>query len=152
MQKDYYKVLGVTEEATQDEIKKAFRKLAKKYHPDTNNGNEEAAKKFQEVNEAYSVLSDEGKKSKYDTERKYGHSSSDEFDSAAGAGSQKQQRKAQGANPFSGFTAQNFKMDFGDMMFDEIQRDKAKKKSQDSPIDFADVSSQFAQFFGFKPK
>lgn len=150
MQKDYYKILGVNESASADEIKKAFRSLAKKYHPDTNNGNEEAAKKFQEINEAYSVLSDESKKSAYDTERKYGGSSQGGFED--GAASQSKQRKTQGANPFSGFTAQGFKMDFGDMMFDEIQRDKAKKQKQDTPIDFADVSSQFAQFFGFKPK
>ena len=60
--KDYYKILGVDKNASQDEIKSAFRKLAKKYHPDLNKDNPEAANKFKEVGEAYSVLSDESKR------------------------------------------------------------------------------------------
>lgn len=59
MRKDYYRILGVSRDADESTIKKAFRKLAKQYHPDTNNGNPEAEKKFREINEAYSVLSDE---------------------------------------------------------------------------------------------
>src|SRR5690554_4800334 len=66
---DYYKVLGVSEKATSDEIKKAYRKLARKYHPDLNPNDEQAQKKFQEVNEANEVLSDPDKRAKYD---KYG--------------------------------------------------------------------------------
>lgn len=64
--KDYYKVLGVNKNATQDEIKKAFRKLAVKYHPDKNKGNKEAEEKFKEINEANEVLSDLEKRKKYD--------------------------------------------------------------------------------------
>ena len=64
--KDYYKVLGVDKKATQDEIKKAYRKLAVKYHPDKNKGNKEAENKFKEVNEANEVLSDKEKRKKYD--------------------------------------------------------------------------------------
>ena len=64
--KDYYKILGVEKNATQEVIKKAFRKLAVKYHPDKNQGNNEAEAKFKEVNEANEVLSDPEKRKKYD--------------------------------------------------------------------------------------
>ncbi len=64
--KDYYKILGVSKNATQDEIKKAYRKLAAKYHPDANQGDKAAEEKFKEINEAYQVLSDEEKRKLYD--------------------------------------------------------------------------------------
>ncbi|WP_050606821.1 molecular chaperone DnaJ [Clostridium niameyense] len=64
--KDFYEVLGVEKGASQEEIKRAFRKLAIKYHPDKNKGNKEAEEKFKEINEAYQVLSDPDKRSKYD--------------------------------------------------------------------------------------
>lgn len=66
MARDYYETLGVGKQASADEIKKAYRQLAKKYHPDLNKDNEEAAQKFKEINEAYQVLSDEQKRSQYD--------------------------------------------------------------------------------------
>ena len=72
--RDYYEVLGVDKSASQDEIKKAYRKLAKKYHPDLNPDNEEAEQKFKEANEAYEVLSDPDKKAKYD---RFGHAGVD---------------------------------------------------------------------------
>ena len=65
--KDYYKVLGVSKGAGADDIKKAFRKLARKYHPDVNPGDKKAEEKFKEINEAYEVLSDPDKRRKYDT-------------------------------------------------------------------------------------
>ncbi len=66
MAKDYYKILGVPRNATQEEIKKAYRRLALKYHPDRNKGNKEAEEKFKEINEAYAVLSDPEKRRQYD--------------------------------------------------------------------------------------
>lgn len=65
--KDYYKVLGVARSASAEDIKKAFRKLARKYHPDVNPGDKKAETKFKEINEAYEVLSDSDKRKKYDT-------------------------------------------------------------------------------------
>src|SRR5512144_1881094 len=71
-QRDYYKVLGVSETATTDEIKKAFRRLAKQYHPDRNPNNAQASDRFKEINEAHDVLSDADKRRKYDMLRRYG--------------------------------------------------------------------------------
>ena len=70
MKRDYYEVLGVDRSADEAAIKRAYRKLAKKYHPDTNAGNAQAEEKFKEVTEAYDVLGDEKKRKLYD---KYGH-------------------------------------------------------------------------------
>ncbi len=67
---DYYKVLGIDKNADEKQIKKAYRKLAVKYHPDKNKGNKQAEEKFKEINEAYTVLSDPEKRKKYD---QYGH-------------------------------------------------------------------------------
>ena len=65
--RDYYEVLGVDKSASADDIKKAYRKLAMKYHPDRNPGDKTAEEKFKEVGEAYEVLSDADKRSRYDS-------------------------------------------------------------------------------------
>jgi molecular chaperone DnaJ len=71
-QKDFYAVLGVTSTATQDEIKKSYRKLAKQYHPDANRSDPKSAERFKEISEAYNVLSDAEKRKQYDQMRRYG--------------------------------------------------------------------------------
>ncbi len=82
--RDYYEVLGVPKGATQDELKKAFRKLAKQYHPDLHPGDKECEEKFKEVNEAYEVLSDSDKRARYD---QFGHAGVDpNYGAGAGAG------------------------------------------------------------------
>lgn len=96
--RDYYEVLGVDKNADDATIKRAFRKLAKKYHPDANPGDETAAAKFREANEAYAVLSDSQKRKAYDT---YGHAA---FDPNSAAGQ---------STGFGGF-------DFNDMDFSDI--------------------------------
>lgn len=97
--RDYYEVLGVDKNASEDEIKKAYRKLAKKYHPDLNPGDKEAEEKFKEANEAYEVLADAEKKAKYD---RFGHAGVDPNYGAGGAG-------------YGGFNGQGFDFDLGDI-------------------------------------
>ena len=83
MAKNYYETLGVSKDASADEIKSAYRKLAKKYHPDLNKDNKEAAEKFKEVSQAYEVLSDATKKKNYDT---YGTADPGNFGAGGGQG------------------------------------------------------------------
>ena len=121
MGKDYYKTLGVEKTASKDELKKAFYKLAHKYHPDKNKGNDEASKKFKEASEAYAILSDDTKRAQYDR-----------FGSAGpgGAGFNASAGGFQGFNgnfngfDFSqftqggGFNGQSFEFDIGDLFGD----------------------------------
>ena len=104
--RDYYEVLGVSKTATQDELKKAYRKLARKYHPDLNKDNAEAAEKFKECNEAYSVLSDEQKRAQYD---QFGHAAFENGGMGSGGG-------FGGAGGFGGFGGSGME-DIFDMFF-----------------------------------
>ena len=106
---DYYKVLGLSKNASDAEIKKAYRKLARKYHPDVNPGNKEAEKKFKEINEANEVLSDPEKRKKYD---KYGKDwqHADEFEKAG------HQSAYSGSSSYGGFSGEDFS-DFFEAMF-----------------------------------
>jgi molecular chaperone DnaJ len=121
-EKDYYEILGVKKTATEAELKKAYRDLAKKYHPDKNKGNKEAENRFKEISEAYAVLSDADKRSQYD---RLGRE-------AFGPG---------GANPFAGF-------DFSEFMGN---RGGARRgaggggRGRSSTIDFTDI---FGDLFG----
>lgn len=117
--RDYYEILGIKKDASDDEIKKAFRKLALKYHPDKNPGDKEAEAKFKEISEAHEVLSDKQKRARYD---QFGHAGvngatgGNPFSSGNPFGA--------GGNPFSSgefnFNGQSFNFDFGGGGFDDI--------------------------------
>ena len=113
---DYYKILGLDKNATDEDIKKAYRKLARKYHPDLNPNNPEANKTFQQLNEANEVLSDPDKRKKYD---KYGESwkHADQFEQA-----QKQQNSGQRQQQAPGFGDETEQFsDFFEQMFGRRQ-------------------------------
>ena len=114
--RDYYEVLGVDKNADDAAIKKAYRVLAKKYHPDMNPGDKEAEQKFKEASEAYAILSDPEKRRQYD---QYGHAA---FDGAGGAG---------------GFDFNS--MDFGDIfgdLFGGMFGGSSRKTSNVAMLDF----------------
>ena len=128
--RDYYEVLGVNKSAGEDEIKKAYRSLAKKYHPDMNPGDKEAEVKFKEVNEAYAVLSDSEKRSKYD---RFGH---DAFDPTAGGG---------GYGGFSGFSGADF--DFGDIFSSFFGGGTSTRSRANAPVEGDDIAARVSVSF-----
>src|ERR1700709_1783228 len=93
---DYYKTLGISKTASEEDIKKAYRKLARKLHPDLNPNDKEANKKFQQINEANEVLSDPAKRKKYD---QYGENweNADQFEKARQSGAGGRQRRSENA-------------------------------------------------------
>lgn len=125
--RDYYEVLGVDKSASDDEIKKAYRKVAKKYHPDLNPGDAEAEKKFKEANEAYEVLSDKDKKSRYD---QFGHAGVDPNFGAGGAGGYG------GYGDFGGFD-----VDLGDI-FSSFFGGGSRRANPNAPRQGEDVVAQ----------
>ena len=127
--RDYYEVLGVSRGASEDEIKKAYKKMARKYHPDLNPGDKTAEEKFKEVNEAYEVLSDADKKARYD---QYGHAGVDPNFGAGGFG--------------GGFDGS---FDFGDLgdIFGSFFGG-GFGGGVDGGFDFGDLGDIFGSFFG----
>ena len=129
---DYYKILGIDKNATEDEIKKAYRKLARKLHPDLNPNDKEAHQKFQQINEANEVLIDPAKRKKYD---QYGKDwqHADQFE--------QQRRSADhtqpgGAQDFSGFGDHDFSGFFESLFGQgEGRQQKTKFRGQDYPAE-----------------
>ena len=130
MARDYYDVLGISKNATADEIKKAYRKKAMEFHPDKNPGNKEAEAKFKEAAEAYDVLKDPDKRAAYD---RYGQSAFQ--NGGAGAG---------GFGGFGGFQQTNF-TDFSDIfsqfsdIFSDIGGGSGRKTKRSSSVDGSDL-------------
>lgn len=120
--RDYYEVLGVTKGASESEIKKAYRQVAKKYHPDTNPGDKEAEEKFKEAAEAYAVLSDPEKRSKYD---QYGHAA---FEQGGGPGG------------FGGFDFSDMGDIFGDI-FGDMFGGGARQRQSNGPVKGANIKT-----------
>lgn len=124
--RDYYEVLGVSKGASDSEIKSAYRKLAKKYHPDMNPGDAEAEKKFKEASEAYAILSDAEKRKQYD---QFGHAA---FENGGG-----------GAGGFGGFDFSG--MDMGDIfgdIFGDLFGGGGRRRSNNGPMQGANVRAR----------
>ncbi len=119
--RDYYEVLGVQKGAAEDEIKKAYRQMAKKYHPDLHPGDKDAEAKFKEVNEAYEVLSDSQKRARYD---QFGHAGTDPNFGAGGG--------------YGGWGAQDF--DFGDI-FSSFFGGGGRRSNPNAPRQGSDVAA-----------
>ena len=130
--RDYYEVLGVQKGASDTDIKKAYRQLAKKYHPDVNPGNKDAEAKFKEVNEAYAVLSDEDKRQKYD---QFGHSA---FDPTAGGG---------GYGGFGGFEGFEGGFDFSDLFSTIFGGGRSSSSTRNSPQRGDDIATRITISF-----
>ena len=122
--KDYYELLGIKKGASESEIKKAFRKLARKYHPDVNPGDKVSEQKFKEINEAYEVLSDAKKKQQYD---QFGHAAFDQsFGQGAGPG-----QGYEGFGRGAGFSGVHGFEDIFSNIFGERARSRGPAKGED---------------------
>lgn len=146
MEPDYYNILGVRVDATEDEIKKGYWKVAKRYHPDANPGNQEAVQKFKDAAEAYSVLSNPEKRKVYDKERFHVH----------GAGSEKKRRdeKKKTSQKANGFDFRSMSSDFEQFFgfqpeTSQVNEEKLKpnKKTETNPIDMTEM---FKRYMGIK--
>lgn len=144
---DYYKILEVDQDATAAMIKKSYRVLAKKYHPDLNPENEEAARKFVQINEAYNILSDETSRAKYDRQRNEPQKESEQGQHDDKETQYKYSREESVKVDFENWDTQ-FEDFFGfDPRSKEVDPEKMRKKTSENK-----VSREFEDFFGFRPK
>ena len=151
--KNYYKILEVSSTATQEEIKKSFRCLAKKYHPDRNKDNEEALRKFQDISEAYEVIGKEDSRKKYDEKlnssaRKNDFTKREEARKEQKRASKEKGTSANGKKASMENLSSYFESFFGfSANSNDINQDKLKKNK--NPID---VSNMFDSYFNMKKK
>ena len=142
---NYYEVLGVSENADVSEIKKKYRKLAIKYHPDRNSGDENATKKFREVTEAYEILWDEKKREEYDCRRKNIQSQRK---------NKNKKRNVKNKFPQNDFTfGRDFFKSAREMrgMFENSFR-MDKKQEEKAKLEKGNIKNQFERFFDMKGK
>lgn len=147
--KNYYEILGLKRDASSEEIKKAYRKLARQYHPDVNPGNKQAEEKFKEINEAYNTLNDDELKKAYDDRLDFGSDKNK-------PGESKNKASHGPGGTTGGF--KNFDMDEVEKSFEkffgynprtkEVNLDKDKKKKK-NPID---TTEMFEKYFGTRKK
>ena len=138
---DYYKILGISQQANAEQIKQAYRKLAKKYHPDLNPDDPEAEERFKEVSEAYEVLADEAKRKEYDLKRRKTEDRNDR--------SKKEQGHADTRDVNMSDLMKNMEMYFG-FPFHKGQEDgqmKGKSGEKRNPLD---VTEMFEAFMNIK--
>ncbi|MBI6871325.1 J domain-containing protein [Clostridium aciditolerans] len=146
--KDYYKILDIQVTATKDEIKNAFRTLAKKYHPDKNKDNEDTLRKFQDINEAYQVLSDEDSRKEYDKKLSSFNQNNNKKTSNNDNKSKNDKRTYRDKSDSIENLNKCFESFFGfDANTSDIDKDKLNQKK--NPID---TSNMFDSFFSIKKK
>lgn len=145
MAQDYYRILGVKETATAEEIRKRYRALARKYHPDSNPDNQEAKRMFQEIGEAYEVLGDEKKRGAYDRERGAAKEKKPEAGRRQSGGGKREEKEF----PFSDVSSR-FEQFFGfHPRTGEVPRKGQKQGEKANPLDMTDL---FERYMGVKKK
>lgn len=148
---DWYKILGVGRDADDAQIKTAYRKLAKKYHPDAHPGDEECEARFREITEAYTILSDPAKRKKYEEELSRGQRESDKDRESR---STKQRAKTDAGNPSAKVDFENISRNFEQFFGfnpntkDVVNPEKLKSRANtDNPLD---TTNLFEAFMGIK--
>ncbi|MBC2580534.1 DnaJ domain-containing protein [Clostridium sp. DJ247] len=143
--KNYYEVLAVGRDASQEEIKKAFRRLARKYHPDVNSGNKDAEEKFKEVNEAYNTLNNDSLRKEYDLKIdniKKGSKNTNYY------GKTKESEQSKEKN-YKDIDIENIERSFENFFGFNPKNKEATLKKKKNPIDTTDI---FERYFGINKK
>lgn len=140
---NYYEILGVARDASLEEIKKAFRNLAKQHHPDVNYGNLESEEKFKKINEAYNVLNKESLRKEYDLKL---DNRGKNTENLKYNGKRKEEKKSNYQNININDIEKSFENFFG---FNPKSKEKINKENKKSPIDTTDI---FEKYFGVKKK
>lgn len=150
---DPYKVLGISTNATHEEIRKAYRKLARKYHPDSNPDDANAGEQFKKINDAYNILGDEKKRAEYDAQKTKNKEKPERNQTTGGFEQRTGFNKADffRQNMFGqGFFGQN---PFGQPSYNENSNSAERETTGFGyGVDKQSVNQQFANFFGFAPK